>query len=150
MNITIFQKQEVAVKIEFTIPGNPEGKDRPRMSVRNGQYMIYTTRKTRDYEKLAKLSYSNEAKGYTFTGAVSAEITGYFPIPKSTSKRKRTELISEEVPYLKKIDCDNLAKAVLDALNGSAYADDRQVCDLTVRKRYSDNPRVEVIISDIE
>lgn len=32
-------------------------------------------------------------------------------------------------------DLDNLAKPVLDALKGLAYEDDRQVTDLTMRKR---------------
>jgi Holliday junction resolvase RusA-like endonuclease len=32
-------------------------------------------------------------------------------------------------------DLDNLAKPVLDALQGLAYEDDRQVIDLTMRKR---------------
>ena len=32
-------------------------------------------------------------------------------------------------------DLDNLAKPVLDALQGLAYVDDRQVTDLTIRKR---------------
>jgi len=32
-------------------------------------------------------------------------------------------------------DLDNLAKPVLDALKGLAYVDDRQVTDLTIRKR---------------
>lgn len=38
-----------------------------------------------------------------------------------------------------KPDADNLAKAVLDALNGVAYDDDSQVCHLTVSKRFA-NP----------
>jgi len=35
-------------------------------------------------------------------------------------------------------DIDNLAKLVLDSLNGIGYLDDRQVVDLRLRKKYSD------------
>ena len=46
-------------------------------------------------------------------------------------------------------DADNLAKAILDALNGLAYKDDSQIVRLTVEK-YQDkvNQRVEVFIAD--
>ena len=40
----------------------------------------------------------------------------------------------------------NLAKAILDALNGYAYDDDSRISRLVVTKTYSDNPRVEVML----
>ena len=49
----------------------------------------------------------------------------------------------------KKPDADNIAKAILDALNGLAYYDDAQVVHLEVQKRYSNEPRAEVFINDI-
>jgi Holliday junction resolvase RusA-like endonuclease len=49
-----------------------------------------------------------------------------------------------DVMHTKKPDCDNLAKSILDALNGIAYDDDSQICSLTVHKFYGDTPRVEV------
>ena len=49
----------------------------------------------------------------------------------------------------KKPDTDNIAKAILDALNGLAYYDDAQICQLEVYKFYSDEPRAEVYIFDI-
>ena len=48
----------------------------------------------------------------------------------------------------KKPDTDNIAKAILDALNGVAYYDDAQVVELHVVKKYSDEPRAEVMIID--
>ena len=47
---------------------------------------------------------------------------------------------------IKRPDADNIAKIVLDALNGIAYKDDSQIVDLSVPKRYSDKPRVEIFI----
>ena len=44
-------------------------------------------------------------------------------------------------------DIDNLAKAVLDALSGLLYSDDRQIVSLTAEK-FTDrqNPRAEILI----
>lgn len=47
---------------------------------------------------------------------------------------------------MQKPDSDNIAKAILDALNGVAYYDDSQVVGLTVKKEYGDSARVEVEI----
>ena len=38
----------------------------------------------------------------------------------------------------KKPDADNIGKVVLDALNGIAYEDDKQVIELRVSKQYSE------------
>ena len=51
-------------------------------------------------------------------------------------------------PYTKKPDADNLAKAILDALNGVAYPDDAQIVTLTVRKRYGEADMVHVLIEE--
>lgn len=37
-------------------------------------------------------------------------------------------------------DVDNLAKMIMDALNGHVYIDDKQVCELVVRKRWASAP----------
>lgn len=44
----------------------------------------------------------------------------------------------------KKPDTDNIAKIVLDALNGLAYPDDKQVVELQVLKTYDLDGYVEV------
>ena len=54
------------------------------------------------------------------------------------------------VPHTKKCDCDNLAKSILDSLNGIAYDDDSQVCRLIVEKIYGENPRVEVKLKEVQ
>lgn len=49
-----------------------------------------------------------------------------------------------------KPDLDNVAKVILDALNGIAYHDDSQVSRLLIEKRYAEEPRVEVMIEYVE
>ena len=68
--------------------------------------------------------------------------------PSSISRVKNNQNIlkSEEWRVVKKPDADNLGKSPLDAISGYAYADDNQISDLRIRKRYSLNPRVEITI----
>ena len=44
-------------------------------------------------------------------------------------------------------DIDNLAKAVLDALNGVCWQDDSQVAELYVTKNLADAPRLEIEVT---
>lgn len=62
---------------------------------------------------------------------------------KFTFKRPRSHLTSKSalrkgVPTLHKFkpDVDNMAKFVMDALNGVYYKDDSQICTLVVSKQY--------------
>lgn len=58
-------------------------------------------------------------------------ITAVFPRPKSKTKKRGD---NPRLLHTGKPDCDNIAKAVCDALNGVAWKDDSQVCELTVSK----------------
>jgi Holliday junction resolvase RusA-like endonuclease len=69
------------------------------------------------------------------------------PIPKSTSKKKRAQLIGN--PHVIKPDIDNLAKFALDVLNGIVYTDDACVFDLKVVKEYAEKPHTSIIISNV-
>ena len=137
--------------INFTVSGEPVGKSRPKFSTVNGHAVAYTPQKTVNYETLVKLSYQQQCGGMMFEKDVplKAVITAYFPIPKSTSKKKQAQMMNGEIRHTKKCDADNLAKVVLDALNSIAFYDDSQVCELSVSKYYSDNPRVDVLIGEI-
>ena len=51
---------------------------------------------------------------------------------------------------IKKPDVDNVAKIILDSISGIVYKDDKQIVKLTVSKKYSDIPKVEVKIYNVE
>ena len=72
------------------------------------------------------------------------ELKIFMYIPKSTSQKKLTQMINREIRPTKKPDIDNIVKVVADALNGIAYADDKQIVSLVVEKYYSVRPRVEI------
>ncbi|HCT63885.1 MAG TPA: RusA family crossover junction endodeoxyribonuclease [Lachnospiraceae bacterium] len=127
--------------IEFTIPGEPTGKARPVVTKTGA----FTPKKTVLYENLVKTVYSGEI----LDGFLEANIKAYYAIPKSKPKNKKELMKQGVIRPDKKPDCDNVAKIILDALNGIAYADDKQVVRLTVEKWYSDKPRVEVVLSSV-
>jgi Holliday junction resolvase RusA-like endonuclease len=59
-------------------------------------------------------------------------------------------MLARKMRPVTKPDVDNLAKSVLDAINGVAYKDDNQIVDLVARKVYADIPFVKVFVSDWE
>ena len=136
--------------IEFTVPGEPRGKGRPRFSNRGGYVRTYTDEKTASYENLVKMEYQWASKGYRYAddAALAVDITAYYGIPKSASKKKQESMRSGEIRPLKKVDVDNLVKVVLDSLNGVAYRDDVQVVECFVHKFYGDEPKVTVRMTD--
>lgn len=135
----------------FVIHGEPVAKGRPRFNRYSGR--AFTPEKTINYENLVKMeylsAYPNE-KPYPKDVPLSVDIKAYFPIPSSTSKKKREKMLGEEIRHTKKPDADNIAKSCLDSILGIAYEDDSSVVDLRVSKWYSDQPRVEMVISEVD
>ncbi|MCX4355798.1 MAG: RusA family crossover junction endodeoxyribonuclease [Oscillospiraceae bacterium] len=138
--------------VTFTVEGDPQGKARPRFSTANGRFRAVTPKQTVKYENSVKWAYKKNCGSQRFedNASLNVKITAYYGIPQSKSNSKKEQMRANTILPTKKPDCDNVAKAVLDALNQIAYKDDAQVAELTVLKRYSDNPRVEVIIQSSE
>lgn len=140
--------------IEFTIPGDPRGKGRPRVvRLKNGASMGYTPDKTVAYEELARQRFRQQWPSaelpFPAHTPVCVMITACFGIPKSASKKARTAMLSGQTYPTKKPDVDNVVKIVLDALNGFAWHDDAQVVLLQVAKEYTEHePFVRVQVSE--
>lgn len=138
-------------EISFQIPGQPFGKQRPRVVSRGNFSKAYTPKETVQYENLVKLYFQQAAGGRVFSddSMLDVRIIAYYDIPKSTSKKKRLEMLAHKIRPTKKPDWDNIGKIVCDSLNLVAYHDDSAVVDSQVRKFYSENPRVSVVIRKI-
>ena len=136
------------MKIEFTVPGEPFGKQRPRHSRVSGT--TYTPRETKLHEQLIRRAY-REAGGYKFPKGSQLRISIFavMGIPKSTPKYKRAAMLSGEICPTKKPDWDNIGKLVCDALNGIAYGDDKCICSACVIKLYGDEPQTYIRLEDI-
>ena len=140
--------------IYFTVPGPPVGKARPKVvRAKNGMSMTYTPDKTVAYEELVRLRFNESLQGHPFEplqGALRIKIFAGYPIPKSTSEKRRAAMLAGTELPTKKPDWDNIGKIICDALNGVAYEDDKQVTESQMRKRYIDGPgQVEVWISNL-
>ena len=136
--------------IKFRVPGKPQGKGRPRIE-RNpytGKIHGRTPDKTVEYENFIRWCYK-AAKGKHFgVNTLAVDVQAYFPIPKSVSQKKRAEILNKGIKPTVKPDCDNIIKAVLDALNKVAYDDDKQVVSISCTKHYAENGYLEITITE--
>lgn len=134
--------------ISFSVPGQPFGKQRPRIVSRGSFSQAYTPKETVNYENLVKYAYMEQAKGFVFPKEtqLSVDITAYYGIPKSASKKKAAEMLAGTIRPTKKPDFDNIGKIICDSLNTIAYHDDSAIVEAQVHKYYDETPRVEVIL----
>ena len=137
--------------INFTVDGAAVPKQRPRISGRRA----YTPKRTKDYEERVlnafRSSYSGFYPAFGKDVPVRVCISIYQAIPKSWSKKKCLQAEQGEiVPLSRNGDIDNIAKSILDALNGFAYEDDCQVTTLIVTKQYGVKPCAEVQLGEDE
>lgn len=127
--------------IRFIVDGAAVPKQRPRLGGRTA----YTPKKTRDYEERVRSAFRSSYYGFVpvfMKGTpVKACIEIIQQIPKSWSNSKTIKAERGEiVPTSRNGDVDNIAKSILDALNGLIYEDDCQVTTLMVVKRYGADP----------
>ena len=135
--------------IRFTVDGTAVPKQRPRISGRRA----YTPKRTKDYEERVLEAFRSSYQGfYPAFGKdmpVRICITVNQAIPTSWSKKKCLQAERGEiVPLSRNGDIDNIAKSILDALNGFAYEDDCQVTTLIITKQYGVQPCAEVQVGE--
>lgn len=137
----------------FFVPGQPRGKERPRHT-KTG--ITYTPKKTKNYEELVRYCFRNKYDNVVPIAEkipVAAFLIAYYKQPKNLSRAKKALIFDSNIFPVVKPDCDNIAKIILDSLNGIAYKDDNQVVKLCVDKRYAvdeDGVGVKIIITDYE
>ena len=71
-------------------------------------------------------------------GALRMELTFLFQRPKSHLTKKGRLRKGVHARHIKTPDADNLAKFVMDSLNGTYYKDDAQIVSLYVQKMYAE------------
>ena len=143
------RSEDTMKRVKFVIPGEPCGKGRPRFNRRTGR--TYTPDKTARYENLVSLEYQAQCKGFRFPddAMLDMRIIAFYGIPNSKSKKAKALMADGSIRPTKKPDSSNVLKAVEDALNNVAYHDDAQIVDTQVRKFFSEEPRVVVILQQI-
>lgn len=131
---------------EFTVPGTPKGKGRPRATVANGRARLYTPKTTVEFEKTVREA-AEPHFSQPIAGPVRLRIVAYFPMPKSWSKRRRAEMDGKL--HTSKPDGDNILKSLCDGLNSLAFVDDMQVADGRCVKRWSQYAETFVRVEEI-
>lgn len=130
--------------IEFIVEGKPQAKERPR----KGKYgNFYTPSKTHAYEELVRWSWmSAQAKSKKALKMLEPEKPLRMGIIVYVKGNVKNKLMFP----VKKPDLDNTAKTIMDALNGHAYLDDRQIVALNIAKMYGDRDFVKVKLETVE
>lgn len=128
--------------MNFIIPGVPKAQKRHRTS-KGRRY----DPSSKDKKAIQKYLLQHKL-GRLIDYPVAVEITAYYPFLKSWSKADKA--VAEGGLKMTKPDVDNVSKIYLDAMNGMIWTDDNLVCDLTVKKRYSQEPCVLIQIDNPE
>lgn len=137
--------------LAFSVPCDPRGKGRPRATTRGGFASLYTDAQTRKYEAMIKAAAVDAMDGRApLEGPLTVALRFRYAVPPSFTKRRRAAVLALQEPYFGAFDADNLAKSVLDAMNGVVFVDDRQVLDLMAMKRPWDRAGVDIDIRPFE
>ncbi len=122
------------MKYILYVPCLPVAQPRPRATTINGFTRLYEARATHPIHgfKQAVVVELRAARFPKLEGPISLAIEFIFPRKKFPKK-----VGTERQWKTSKPDCDNLAKAFCDALNGWAYDDDAQIVECKIRKQFA-------------
>jgi Holliday junction resolvase RusA-like endonuclease len=142
-------------EIRLTVPGKPVPKGRPRFRVvapkgKKPFVHTYTPKETETEEgAIRHIAAIAMAGRPPLTGPLIISLCAYIPVPASWSKKKRADALAGIIYPISKPDWDNYAK-IQDALNLIVFGDDALIVDAHVYKRYSDRPRLVVVVNTKE
>ncbi len=130
--------------LTFSVPGDPVPQPRPRVSTRGGFARAYVPKDHAIHAYRQAIAVAAREAGLTATGEpLNVVIDAVFARPKSHLRKAG---VKPDAPLLPRPDVDNIAKAVLDALQDVA-GDDTHVARLVVEKTYGLEARTTVRIS---
>lgn len=132
--------------VRFTVEGDPVPWARPEGGKKGHRY---TADNQRAYKQVVALRAREAMKGQPpMVGAAVFSALVFLPMPKKFSKKKRALALAGGIVPAVRPDGDNYAKIVMDACNDIVYRDDGQCVDIHVSKRYSENPRLEIEVTE--
>ena len=139
------------IQIDFTVPGQPRGKGRPRFARRGNFVTTYTDAATTTYEDQIRFYALRAMGGYKpLTTALEAFIHVRLPVPQSYSKKRTEACLSGLERPSKKPDWDNVAKSICDGMESIIFVCDSQIVECHVRKVYAEVAGVDVLIKEKE
>ena len=132
----------------FEISGVPVAQKQTRFTCKGGFARAYDP-SAKDKEMI-QWQVRPYAPVNPLLGPIKLTLTFYMPIPKSTSKAKRDQMMRHIILPVVKPDEDNLAYLVTNALKKIVYQDDNQICEKHVYKLYDIKPRTVVKVEQIQ
>lgn len=133
---------------QFTFYGEGKGKQRTGQAEDGHRY---TQKPTKNFMACIYAASEDVKPPKPLEGPIELIVLHYHAIPKKYQKPKFIEQIKKLLLWpLKKPDFDNVEKAVADALNKVFWTDDKNVVRSFYEKKYSDVPRVEVWVREID
>lgn len=134
------------MKIKFTVPAVPVAQPRQRVGVVAGRARTYmpTKHPVNAYKATCRVAAAQSGQTAVLEGPIALRAVFVLPRPSSMCWAKKP---TPRVKHGKKPDADNLAKSLLDALNGLLWRDDSQISSMTIEKWIasgSEQPHVEV------
>ena len=136
--------------IRIVVPGPPRGWERPADSPSGGKHRFTPKKMRAEQTAIGYIATAAMVGRVPFNGPIDLRVGAFFPVPKSWSKAKRAAALAGTIRHTSKPDASNVVKLLEDALNRVVWADDAQVCDLTIRKRYSETPRLVVEVRPLQ
>jgi Holliday junction resolvase len=143
--------------MKFEIPITPVGQMRARACIRGRHASVYKDKKQEQAEQTLAAFLVQYRPPHPMEGPLLLYLDCHMPIPKTVGKDKRLHPhTGEPIPMKEwltlaakgwvrptgKPDADNLAKHIKDVLGQVGFwDDDKQVCELVVRKWYSRRPK---------
>ena len=135
------------MKLVFEI--EPVEQARPRATRMGRGIRLYDPKKVSVYKKQLGMMCRFQYKQAPLAGPLKVEINFFRHVQSSVSKKERKLRLSGSHRPVVKPDTDNYIKSTLDGLNGLLWEDDNQIVDLIAHKYYSDNPRVEIEVTQL-
>jgi Holliday junction resolvase RusA-like endonuclease len=136
--------------IQFTVYGEPVAQGRPRATMIDGHIRMYDPKKSRDFKEYVKLVASEHRPEKLLEGPISLVVKVYKPTLKSFSKKKKAAAEAGQLRPTSKPDVSNYLKLIEDALTGVIWKDDSQIIDCSISKYYSETPRTEIQIKEMD
>ena len=134
--------------------GKVQPQQRPRhrvVTAKNGRVFTqtYEAKDSRDFKASLHLLAQSELENsgqFMIEKACVISVTFRTAIPQSFSKKKAEQALAGDIKPEKKPDVDNILKAVMDALNGVLYADDKLIVNASVMKRYARHEGLSIYV----
>jgi|HubBroStandDraft_2_1064218.scaffolds.fasta_scaffold300647_2 Holliday junction resolvase RusA-like endonuclease len=129
--------------IKIEINHDPVAWTAPRLG-RNTCYSPHTK-----YREIFHAFIRAQYKDAPLKDYVRVDFVFYFPMPKSTPKKKQAAMLAGKI-YPTKSDCTNLQKFAEDCLKKIVIEDDRNVVQISSKKLYALSGKVEITIRTLE